>query len=292
MLLDFMNHLFLSGNKLRKLEYHLNSFFQSGKRKIVSIGGYYSNHLTALAWVTGQLKIPSVGIINGHQPGYLGSSLRFLIEHDMELNFVSKSEFKSKYEKMAVGQYPDTDSYFIPLGGRDISGMFGFERLISRINSLRYPEFDEWWICYGSGTSASAIAHYIEPHQTVFAQGAVADTFELLHLSESNGDIIKNVRSNPDIYFGGIGKYNENLITLIDSFRKYTGIPLDPIYTGKLVYYFQKYLEENLIDETKTYLLIHTGGLQGIEGFNELHKTRLSLESDPNKFEKLIVAEV
>ena len=293
MLLDFMNHQFISGNKLRKLEFHLDRFFQSGKQKIVSIGGYYSNHLTALAWVTEQLGIPSVGIINGNQPPFLGATLKFLLEHQMELRFVPKSEFKSTYEKMSVADYPDADSYFVPLGGRDVSGLFGFEKLVNNINNSISIHFDEWWISYGSGTSASAIAHYTQPSQRVFAQGAVKDSFEFLNFDQHKVVMPPDkILSQPDTVFGGIGKFNLDLLSTITEFRSKTGIPLDPIYTGKLVYYFKKKLEENLIGNNKNYLLIHTGGLQGIEGFNEMRKTNLSMEIEMSLLEPLIMAEV
>ncbi len=292
MFLDFMNHQFVSGNKLRKLQFHLNRFLHSGKSKIVSVGGYFSNHLTALAWITCQMKIPSLGIINGNQPPFFGASLRFLHEHNMELRFVSKAEFKSSYGKMTTNEFPDPDSYFIPLGGRDTSGLLGFEEMVSNINDVEHICIDEWWVCYGSGTSASAIVHYIQPHQKVFAQGAVNESFKLFNLDQNVIELSNRVYSQPDTVFGGVGKFNEELISTINDFNTKTGIPLDPIYTGKLVYYFKKYIKENLNKKNKSYLLIHSGGLQGIEGFNEMKKTSLSTKIDNKLLDPLVVAKV
>jgi 1-aminocyclopropane-1-carboxylate deaminase len=47
-------------------------------------------------------------------------------------------------------------------------------------------------------------------------------------------------------------------------------LPLDPVYTGKLVMAFEKAWAQGELDENKRYLLIHTGGLQGRRGVEAL----------------------
>ena len=46
----------------------------------------------------------------------------------------------------------------------------------------------------------------------------------------------KQLKLIMDYHFGGYGKYSDALITFINEFRKTTAIPLDPIYTGKMMF--------------------------------------------------------
>jgi len=45
-------------------------------------------------------------------------------------------------------------------------------------------------------------------------------------------------------------------------------VPLDPIYTGKMVFGVIDLISKNYFPAHSKILLIHTGGLQGIDGMN------------------------
>lgn len=51
-------------------------------------------------------------------------------------------------------------------------------------------------------------------------------------------------------------------------FYAQTGIPLDPIYTGKMVFGVMDLIQRNYFPPKSKILMIHTGGLQGIAGMN------------------------
>jgi len=72
-----------------------------------------------------------------------------------------------------------------------------------------------------------------------------------------------------DYHFGGYAKFDMSLIEFINRFRRTTGIALDPVYTGKMMYGIYKMIEEGKFGDFKNILAIHTGGLQGIAGFNQ-----------------------
>ncbi len=72
-----------------------------------------------------------------------------------------------------------------------------------------------------------------------------------------------------DYHFGGYAKFDMSLIDFINRFRRTTGIALDPVYTGKMMYGIYKMIEEGKFGKNKNILAIHTGGLQGIAGFNQ-----------------------
>ncbi len=72
-----------------------------------------------------------------------------------------------------------------------------------------------------------------------------------------------------DYHFGGYAKFNENLIDFINQFKAKHTIQLDPIYTGKLMYGIFDLIGKGFFKSGEKILAIHTGGLQGINGFNE-----------------------
>src|SRR5690606_13396781 len=86
-------------------------------------------------------------------------------------------------------------------------------------------------------------------------------------------DIRKFVRNQNwelivDYHFGGYGKVTPELITFINQFCIDTKIPLDPIYTAKMVFGVMDLISKNYFPENSKILLIHTGGIQGIKGMN------------------------
>ena len=55
-------------------------------------------------------------------------------------------------------------------------------------------------------------------------------------------------------------------------------ITLDPVYTSKMIYGVFDLIKKEVISEKDKVLIIHTGGIQGIEGMNYyLKKTLLNL---------------
>ena len=79
-----------------------------------------------------------------------------------------------------------------------------------------------------------------------------------------------------DYCFGGYAKIDLKLIRFINRFKEETGIPLDPIYTGKMMYGIVDLLKNGYFKENSRIFAIHTGGLQGILGMNQrLHKKNL-----------------
>jgi 1-aminocyclopropane-1-carboxylate deaminase len=59
------------------------------------------------------------------------------------------------------------------------------------------------------------------------------------------------------------------LIGFINNFKHKHGIQLDPIYTGKMMFGIYKLIENGYFPDNSTIVAVHTGGLQGIEGFNQ-----------------------
>ena len=77
-----------------------------------------------------------------------------------------------------------------------------------------------------------------------------------------------------DYHFGGYAKINEELVTFINHFKSDYRIPLDPVYTGKMLFGIMDLIEKDYFPKGSKILAIHTGGLQGIEGMNATLKKK------------------
>ena len=75
-------------------------------------------------------------------------------------------------------------------------------------------------------------------------------------------------------HFGGYGKYNEELISFINQFKEETEIPLDPVYTGKMLFGIVDLIKKDYFKQGTKILAIHTGGLQGNSGMNIVLKKK------------------
>ena len=61
-------------------------------------------------------------------------------------------------------------------------------------------------------------------------------------------------------------------------FKISNNIELDYIYTGKMMFGIMDLINKNYFPENSRILVIHTGGLQGIAGMNNLLKQKKQLE--------------
>lgn len=77
---DDLLHTVISGNKWRKLKYILQHVVSLNTRKVISMGGAYSNHLRALAYAGHELGLETLGIVRGERPEVLNPSLRNMRE--------------------------------------------------------------------------------------------------------------------------------------------------------------------------------------------------------------------
>ena len=145
----------------------------------------------------------------------------------------------------------------------------GCEEILTK-DDLKYQ-----YVCVpvGTGGTIAGIINSASPNQKVLGFSALKGNF----MSDQIKDLcnpVDNWELIDSYHFGGYGKINDQLIAFINEFNRQTQIPLDPIYTGKMLYgivdlHAKKYFEKN-----SKILVIHTGGLQGIKGMNLKLKAR------------------
>ncbi|MBN2868797.1 MAG: 1-aminocyclopropane-1-carboxylate deaminase/D-cysteine desulfhydrase, partial [Flavobacteriaceae bacterium] len=118
----------------------------------------------------------------------------------------------------------------------------------------------------GTGGTVSGLINASKPNQKVLGFSSLKGDFLNKDISKFANS--KNWELITDYHFGGYGKINDSLIAFINKFKTETDIPLDPIYTGKMMFGIFDLIEKGYFKPSSKILAIHTGGLQGIDGMN------------------------
>ena len=273
-------HPLVSGNKFRKLKYNFQEAENKKNKTLLTIGGAYSNHILATA-VAGKLKnLQTIGIIRGDELGIdisktlaFNSTLRAAFEHGMKLQFISRESYRNKtsidFLKNLQEKYGNF--YLIPEGGTNNLAVKGCEEILTKEDH----QFDYICSCVGTGGTIAGIINSAQKLQKILGFPALKGGFlknEIQQYSKTQD----NWQLIHDYHFGGYGKYTDELIHFINLFKRVTKIQLDPIYTGKMMFGVLDMIKKNRFPNGSKILVIHTGGLQGIEGFNQRLKSKHS----------------
>ena len=260
-------HPFISGNKFRKLKYNLIQAKTENQNALLTFGGAFSNHIAATAFAGKEYGYKTIGIIRGDELESKineNPTLKFAQECGMQFKFVTRENYRHKTEVEFIEKLKQEfgDFYLVPEGGTNEFAVKGCEEILIKEDS----QYDFICTAVGTGGTISGLINSILPHQKVLGFPALKGDF----LKE---DIRKFARNENwelinDYHFGGYGKVNSELIAFINQFYVENQIPLDPIYTGKMVFGVMDLISNNYFSEHSKILLIHTGGLQGISGMN------------------------
>lgn len=258
-------HPYISGNKWRKLKYNLLEVIKTGQ-SIVSFGGAFSNHIFALAAASKHLSIPTVLYIRGEITDLNNPTLDYCRHAGVKLIPLSREDYRKKNDPIFLTKLlANTNNYcIIPEGGSNAKAYDGLKELATEIND--YPlSFDYVTVSAGTGMTAACMGDYIDGQVVVYP--ALKGTFVKQEI-ESYQTKNKEFTIRGEYHFGGYGKSNKELTDFINHFYSQTGISLDPIYTGKMLYGVIRDIETRYYTEEAKILVVHTGGLQGIDAYN------------------------
>ena len=264
---DDLNHSFISGNKLRKLKYNLLQAKAENKETLLTFGGAFSNHIAAVAYAGKEQSFKTIGVIRGDElfdKIEENPTLKFAQENGMQFEFVSREDYRLKSEISFIEKLKQKfgDFYLVPEGGTNELAVKGCEEILTEEDAV----FNYICCAVGTGGTISGLINSAMLNQQVLGFPALKGDFltdEIrIFAKKDNWNLIS------DYHFGGYGKINLELIEFINAFFEETKVPLDPIYTGKMVFGVIDLIHKNYFPEDSKILLIHTGGLQGIEGMN------------------------
>lgn len=262
---DDLIHPIISGNKWRKLKYILDHALALNAHTIVSMGGAYSNHLHALAYIGKLLNIQTVGYIRGEQPKNFSPTLLDMQKWGMELRFVSRSGYRNLRDYKQYNQLPDikTGQYWLPEGGATTRALKGVGEIILEITE----EIDIICVPCGTGTTLAGLIQYAPFNYSIMGfsalKGGVFLTDEVEKLVDKSNVSMAKWSIQNEYHFGGFAKTTDELLLYIEAFEKLHDIQLESVYTGKMFYGLFDLIQRGTFKSGQKIVAIHTGGLQG-----------------------------
>jgi len=253
-------HPTVSGNKLFKLHYFLEMAAAKNK-KIITYGGAWSNHLLATAYAANTYGLQSIGIVRGEQPATESLTLQGCQHYGMQLQFESRDFYK---EHSNIGTHhliETTDSIIIPEGGFHSLGAKGARLIRDKMNLV--PTH----VCVAVGTATTLAGLLLAAKgEKVVAFPILKnmhDIYDRIAILTNNIPLQNLVVNNEEYHFGGYAKHSNKLFDFMNAFYLNHNIPLDFVYTAKMMYGVIDQLQKGFFPEGSKIICLHTGGLQG-----------------------------
>ncbi|GHB30050.1 1-aminocyclopropane-1-carboxylate deaminase/D-cysteine desulfhydrase [Mongoliitalea lutea] len=261
----------VSGNKFFKLQYNLQEAIAQGYSRILTFGGAYSNHIHATAAACHLVGLESIGIIRGEQSSPLNPTLRFAQEKGMQLHYWDRSKYRNKQRPEMLQELLDAfgDVYIVPEGGTNALAIKGTAEILTSEDK----QFSHIFTAIGTGGTFAGLVSSLQSHQKLLGVSALKGDFMVKEIDELIQKHKIKFQGSCDIlldyHFGGYAKWNHELLDLIREFKKSYGLPLDPVYTGKMMAAVLGEVKKGTIPTGSKILAVQTGGLQGVKGFED-----------------------
>lgn len=259
--LDVLHH-HVSGNKWYKLKWNIEHALANDKDTVLTFGGAYSNHLAATAAMMNIAGLRSVGMVKGlYARDKLTPTLNFCLEQGMELKFLSNEEYSKKDDRqwLAVLQEQHPACYIVPEGGGNHLGLKGAEEIASLIPS----GYTHIAVSVGTGTTLAGISNGLGHSANMLGFAPMKGGRYMEAIIKEHVTGTQHIEIVDEYHFGGFGKTTDILINFMNDFYALTTIPLDIVYTGKMMYGIMDRIQSGYFDAGSRILCIHTGGLQG-----------------------------
>ena len=265
---------FISGNKLRKLEGNLMAAKDAGAAQMITFGGAYSNHLLASAAAAKAMDIPIIGKVRGEELNEKSNPMLLKCHQlGMELNFINRSNFKESKHQSGLSTDQDKPTWYIPEGGANPEGILGctnsYTEALAQNNN---QHFDAVFLAQGTTTTSLGILAALPPNTKLF----VVPVLKGFHSLQEMQALAAKAKQNPltthlhfpfeqvrvlDTYHhGGYAQTSPELMDFIKIFNETQQFPIEPTYTGKVLYALKEQLSA-FQSNIQTVLFVHTGGV-------------------------------
>ncbi|ARS36695.1 1-aminocyclopropane-1-carboxylate deaminase/D-cysteine desulfhydrase [Pontibacter actiniarum] len=265
-------HPHISGNKWRKLKYNLQEARQQDHHTLLTFGGAYSNHIAATAAAGKAYGFRSIGIIRGEEHLPLNPTLALATSCGMQLHYISREQYRLKSEpgflqelRAQFGQV-----YVLPEGGTNLLAVKGCAEIVPDID----VDFSHICCAMGTGgTFAGIVAGLTGEKEALGFPALKGGAFLRQEVEELvlaySGQRYHNWQLATEYHFGGYAKVKPELLAFMAQFKQEHGIPLEPVYTGKMMYGLFDLVRKGYFPRGSRVVAVHTGGLQGNAGFKE-----------------------
>ena len=257
-------HPVVSGNKWFKLQYYTGDAVNKGYTTLLTFGGPYSNHIAATAYAAKMLGLKAVGVIRGEAPKQWSHTLQEAHACQMQLVFLPRNEYDAIKRNVHSTNFEVQFGkvYVIPEGGFGSLGMQGAAEILHSTDTGHYTHIVS---AVGTGTTIAGIIQATKPHQQVTGISVMKNNIGLNDEIKSllNTSLPGSFSIIHDYHFGGYAKYTPALTGWMNWFYHASTIPLDFVYTAKMMYGIFDLMEKDFFRPRSRILAIHSGGLQG-----------------------------
>ena len=273
----------LSGNKVRKLEFHLAAAIEAGADVVITTGAIQSNHCRATALAAARLGLGCVLVlrtVDGEPPENVTGNHRLHRLAGAGIEYVTPDDYRRRDEIMAEiaeehrsrGHTP----WVIPEGASDALGMWGMATAFLELHDqmVKIPR------------APAAIWHASSSAGTTAGLGWAADRVgsEVPIVPVSIGDPIEDLRTNVeriwleamarhggampaptlewvgDYIAGGYGVIDHRQTGVVEDAVSKTGLLFDPTYTGKALFALHEEIRKGRFRSEDHVVFWHTGG--------------------------------
>ena len=264
----------VGGNKGFKLALNMERALATPSRALLTFGGPWSNHLHATALAGKAAGVRTIGIVRGGEVET--DTMRDCREAGMDLVPVGRAEYAERGEEAYLAGLRERFGrrWVVPEGGANVLGLQGCQGVLAA---------DEAWdavvVAAGTGTTVGGMALRTGGALPLVAVSALKGVdhrpavHRLLHWAVGDAEwaeeLLAGVTWWTDAHAGGFGKLDDRVRADALEWAGQTQIPLDRVYTAKLISRLKTELERPesarhpRMRRGARLLVIHTGGLQG-----------------------------
>ncbi|WP_165794930.1 1-aminocyclopropane-1-carboxylate deaminase/D-cysteine desulfhydrase [Solimicrobium silvestre] len=271
---DDLLHPVVSGNKFRKLKYPLLAIAkhctETGRiPTLVTMGGIWSNHLHATAYVAAESGYKSIGLVRGNV-AMNSAMLEDCRAQGMQIQFVERDTYRAlrdipHYWQNIVAS--GSDQFWFPEGGSDPAALHGVAELIAELPFIP----DTILVACGTAATLAGLLAGLQGRSRVVGI-AVLKNADYLHgeiarlLQEAGYPAHQNYQLITDFHHGGYAKVTPELRQFCHDFTEQSQVPIEPVYTGKVFYALRELIKSGYFQSDEKLVVLHTGGLQGARG--------------------------
>ncbi|MCY1398994.1 1-aminocyclopropane-1-carboxylate deaminase [compost metagenome] len=261
----------VSGNKWFKLAPYLRQAADLGLRGLISLGGAHSNHLHALAAAGARFGFETVGLLRGLEQDT--PTVRDLRDFGMRLHWLGYAGYRERHAPGFWAPWQERYPHLLPVdeGGGGLPGAQGCAGLVGQLRvqlaALGWDDYHQLWVAAGSGTTLAGLvigengAHEVVGAMAVpSGHGVEGQIPRLLHAAGRANAGYRLI----DASRGGFARLDAQLARFMADFQADSGVPLEPLYTGKLLLALHDDVQAGRVPRGSRIVAVHSGGLQGV----------------------------
>jgi 1-aminocyclopropane-1-carboxylate deaminase/D-cysteine desulfhydrase-like pyridoxal-dependent ACC family enzyme len=268
-----------SGNKVRKLEFHLAAALQSGVSTVITCGAVQSNHARATALAAARVGLGTILYLrspDGAAPETATGNHLLQLAAGAECRFITPAQWDDRDAILAEAAASHGNAWVIPEGASDALGALGFvaamKELVPQMESLAVERPILWHAASSAGTTAGMVRGAAELKLDVEIVGSsvgdpagtVEQRIRLLldHADAQFGRVHVDIPWRiVDDYIGlGYGISTPDELATQSAATRLTGLLFDPAYTGKALYGLHQEIRSERIGTDRNTIFWHTGG--------------------------------